>query len=466
MTKVEALILVLLVSMSSSTIILLAEAGPSIIIVPDDYQSISVAVEYAKVGDTVFVKKGTYEEHTLMINKSIALVGEVANGTIIKNIDNPTYVHDGHTLPPKTAVVQINANSVKVSGLTLVVTSTYGGHEVIGATDESEISNNIMKSSDGIQLTGSKLNVKENHVSQIECIGSNNNIASNTLSRASLGIIISGSSNFVLNNNLTDGGYFGGIELTGNRNEVARNRLVNSSGIRIEDGSHNLVHNNRVFYGSGIAMFRGFDNTFHANLIENGGTGAVMGNVQKESDYKNFGPRSANNSAYHNNFMNNEQQVNIEFPSGYNVYDTDSWDNGSEGNYWSDYRGIDVNNDGIGDTPYIIDANRSDRFPLIFPFDIENNKMTLPTPSPSPSTSPSTTPTPTPTPTTSEPHSPSPTPPPTQQSPSQSTPEPNLPPEAIYFGAITVITTVILVAVLSAMKRQRHLSQKGDKDRS
>src|SRR5208337_2623103 len=36
-----------------------------------------------------------------------------------------------------------------------------------------------------------------------------------------------------------------------------------------------------------------------------------------------------------------------------------------EGNYWSDYSGVDANRDGIGDTPYVIDANNTDNFPLM-----------------------------------------------------------------------------------------------------
>ena len=34
------------------------------------------------------------------------------------------------------------------------------------------------------------------------------------------------------------------------------------------------------------------------------------------------------------------------------------------GNYWDDYTGSDTNGDGIGETPYIIDENNIDNYPL------------------------------------------------------------------------------------------------------
>jgi len=52
------------------------------IVVPTDYPTIQQAIDSANNGDTVFVKKGYYPE-TLVVNKSISIVGEDRNQTII-----------------------------------------------------------------------------------------------------------------------------------------------------------------------------------------------------------------------------------------------------------------------------------------------------------------------------------------------------------------------------------------------
>ena len=75
------------------------------------------------------------------------------------------------------------------------------------------------------------------------------------------------------------------------------------------------------------------------------------------------------NIVYHNDIIGNQQQVavNQTYAPSYVTNGTDIvfWDNGVVGNYWSDYNGTDNNTDKIGDSPYIIDGNNQDNYPLM-----------------------------------------------------------------------------------------------------
>ncbi len=73
-----AFFLISLVLLPSPTV----KAQSRTIVVPNDYTTIQSAIDHANNGDTVFVKKGYYLE-TLVVNKSISLIGEERNQTII-----------------------------------------------------------------------------------------------------------------------------------------------------------------------------------------------------------------------------------------------------------------------------------------------------------------------------------------------------------------------------------------------
>ncbi len=75
---------------------------------------------------------------------------------------------------------------------------------------------------------------------------------------------------------------------------------------------------------------------------------------------------SSNNRVYHNNFLNDT--------FGSTTY-ANFLDNGLEGNYWSNHTGVDLNHDGIGDSPYVIDANNTDYCPLMGMFHSFNTSL-------------------------------------------------------------------------------------------
>ena len=62
------------------------------ITVPDDYPTIQVAIARANEGDTVYVKNGVYyvgENNLIIIDKTISLIGEDPEKTIISGLFTP-----------------------------------------------------------------------------------------------------------------------------------------------------------------------------------------------------------------------------------------------------------------------------------------------------------------------------------------------------------------------------------------
>ncbi|MDG6223533.1 MAG: hypothetical protein QCH99_09780 [Candidatus Bathyarchaeota archaeon] len=87
-----------------------------------------------------------------------------------------------------------------------------------------------------------------------------------------------------------------------------------------------------------------------------------------------------------NTFVNNVNPISIAYSGGIQVITENSFIDGNfiivwlspepdvDRNYWSDYNGSDENNDGIGDTPYVIttspeDYGDADNYPLMEPVD-------------------------------------------------------------------------------------------------
>jgi parallel beta-helix repeat protein len=88
----------------------------------------------------------------------------------------------------------------------------------------------------------------------------------------------------------------------------------------------------------------------HNNVVTNCN---IYSNLQGIKIWQN----SNDNTVYHNNVFKNDQPAIDEVKN--------KWDNGSKGNYWDVYRGVDVNQDGIGDTPFTISEQSADRFPYM-----------------------------------------------------------------------------------------------------
>jgi len=183
----------------------------------------------------------------------------------------------------------------------------------------------------------------------------------------------SSSNNIIYGNNITDndhGIYLSGSSILGtsNNNTIYGNNIFENcyNGIWLEGSTNNSIYGNNIT-GNGIHLGGAFsfsssnNNSIYGNNITGCGIGLDAG--------------SSNNMIYHNNFINSGGAS-----SGRSSLNT--WDDGypSGGNYWSDYTGDDFYSgpyqnetgfDGIGDTPYVINENNQDNYPLIVPWPLK-----------------------------------------------------------------------------------------------
>jgi hypothetical protein len=198
-------------------------------------------------------------------------------------------------------------------------------------------------------------------------------IANNTLNNGR-GIDCTGDENIIANNTVNSGR---GIGSNGKWNIISGNRVTNCNYTFVPDnpppygiyvgGSNNTVTGNYIIGTNGTAISLPFSSKgiIVGNMIADNKVGIYTLEIFSQGEIHN-------NRIYHNNFINNTENVQNEMiPEGFDdAGAVNIWDNGTAGNYWSDYNGTDNNGDGVGDTPYIIDEENRDNYPLMEPVDI------------------------------------------------------------------------------------------------
>jgi len=336
------LVLVLCFAIVSIPQIGVIKAKPKTIVVPDDYLTIQEAIDYASERDTIFVKSGVYNESLLISGKPLSLIGEDSSTTIIECRVEPSGM---------PAVIQIYSYDILITGFTIrnnnITTdrSPLNGIILLSATNCSIVGNNIINNEYGIIIFNSNLivisdnNMTENLADAIYFTDSRNSIISN--------------------NNITGNGITGGraTSLSSSDNFTLSGNILknNSDGILLEATSYCKIFGNNITENRkwGIAFFNGSNNiTVYENYIVNNDVGI---------DFFDYPPSANFNKFYHNIFLENSPHVS-------NILRLQQiWDNGFEGNYWSDYSGTDNNGDGIGDAPYVMDENNKDNYPLMNP---------------------------------------------------------------------------------------------------
>ena len=285
-----------------------------------DYRTIQEAIDAAENGAKIIIKNGSYNE-LIVINKTITLIGEDKNTTIINF--NPNYKIS------QVPIININADNCSIENLNITLSNNSVIAQGISINSKNNtIKNNIItKVANGIELFA---------------YSESNTIINNEIKNNLIGIIASGSINNNISNNIfSNTEYNIYLSIDSDKNKVSFNTMNNSDyGIRIKGSQNNKVYK---------------------NCIKNNEIGIYCCCGAKSNHFYN-------NTLLHNSVRNAKENSGL-----YNIwYD---YPNGN-GNYWDDYTGIDENQDGLGDIPYEIDgAGNEDIYPLMTsPIDAPCNK--------------------------------------------------------------------------------------------
>jgi parallel beta-helix repeat protein len=301
----------------------------------------------------------TDNEDQFFVSSPDSVLSNFVNQVDTSNTVNgkPIYywINKRDTTVPSDAgcVVLVNCTNVSVENLNF----TDGQSILLAWTTNSNITNNTVTDGQGIHLTySSNGNTVSGNIVRSSKYGVSvrysfdNIIVGNNMTSSSVsGVHLSESQRITVSGNTIKSNSQYGIALMGNanKNTISENHIeYNKIGIFVQDSSENLIAGNMIIRNDDWGM-----------QLEGGQHGNII---------------------YHNYFIDNRRwkaglQVSIPGVNVSGVWEDGNpnvWDDGEKGNYWSDYltryqNATEIDDTGIGDTPFHINPNNIDNHPVM-----------------------------------------------------------------------------------------------------
>jgi parallel beta-helix repeat protein len=356
-----------------------------------------------KAGDTIMVQAGSYQEN-LVINKSLTIVGAGyfggsttfyggGSGTVVRiTASNATFEY--FTIMNGYGGIEIDSSNNFLSNNIIENNANFGiwisiGTSGVSANDKLR-SNSLINNGFNFVMEGSviqdidtsntvngkpiyylvnnaSVTIRDN-VGYVAVVNSRNITVENMdLEHNGQGVLVANSTQVTLKNlklkNNDVGVFFSGTSASVIQNVTAQNNAgILGYGICLSGSSNNNIIGNTIYHNlNGIFLQGSSSNAIIANNITSNTQSVTSGGVT-------LWPGSKNNLIIRNNISLNQVGIILNSANNNEFYQnnivknilqnssSDSlnrWDNGAEGNYWSDYvanGGKDLNSDGIGDT--------------------------------------------------------------------------------------------------------------------
>jgi nitrous oxidase accessory protein len=328
-----------------------------------EIKSITEGIAKAADFDTLLIKKGTYKEFNVLINKPLTLLGE--NFPIVDGED-------------QGEIIRIVSDNVTIDGLFIVnvgtsYTTDYAAIRVV-KSENFLIQNVILeKLFFGIYLEKSN-NGKVYHNKiigdAIDEYNSGNGIQlwycknvqveKNIVQHVRDGIYLEFSDNITINENTSTDNLRYGLHFMFSNDDVYTNNVFENNGAGVA-----------VMFSKRIKMI---GNTFRKNwgtasfgvLLKEINDAEISGNIFEENTV-GISIEGSNRIEYKNNdFINNGWAVKVRGACYTNTFTKNNFlynsfdvsynsrlnDNIFDQNFWSDYTGYDLDKNGVGDVPY------------------------------------------------------------------------------------------------------------------
>ncbi len=328
-----------------------------------DLSEIKVALELVADGDTIFIHEGTYFENLITIKKPLTIIG----------VGNP--VIDGNE---GDEIMIVASNNVSISGLTLqnvgvsflkdraairlvevrnvvikdnILNNTFFGIYLQNSSYCKVISNTITGDAKNEINAGNAIHIWK---------ADNIEVTNNTVSHHRDGIYFEFVDQSLISDNLSENNMRYGLHFMFSNYDIYRNNIFqhNGSGVAVMFSKQikmidNQFKDNWGGASYGILLKEISDGLMEGNTFERNTIGVLAEGANrikiKDNNFINNGKainikgNCLNNEILSNNFIGNTFEVLTNTKSNLNHF---------EGNYWGQYKGYDLDKDGIGDVPH------------------------------------------------------------------------------------------------------------------